>query len=279
MAEIDDILTQLGEAVKKAGGSDRSRVEEAKLKIKILALDKENHKQLKQFLDKKNFKKLEAGLGLTEKQLKELQPAVRDSIAAFDQLGENIRDASSATIGIAKAFYKGEGTISSYTENLSGKFGLFGDTIAGTGRLLDTNIEMFRQLSKTGANFGQSIIQLRTAAANAALPLDDFVQLVGANSQALAALSGSATQGAEFIAGLGNALRTDAVPQLATLGFTVDEINETLLLNLDRQRRFGTLDRNATQFNIDSAIRFGKQLDSLSKLTGIQRDQLRANIE
>ena len=279
MAEIDDILKQLAEEVKKAGGSDRSQVEAAKLKIKSLALDKENHKQLKQFLDKKNFDKLGKQTGLVESQLKELQPVVKESIAAFDQLGENIRDASSATIGIAKAFYKGEGTISSYTENLSGKFGLFGDTIAGTGRLLDTNIEMFRQLSKTGANFGQSIIQLRTAAGNAALPLDDFVQLVGANSQALAALSGSATQGAEFIAGLGNALRTDAVPQLATLGFTVDEINETLLLNLDRQRRFGTLDRNATQFNIDSAIRFGKQLDSLSKLTGIQRDQLRANIE
>ena len=59
----------------------------------------------------------------------------------------------------------------------------------------------------------------------------------------------------------------------------VDEINETLLLDLDRQRRMGILDRGATQFNIDSAIRFGKQLDSLAKLTGVQRDQLRQEIE
>ena len=48
MAEIDDILTQLGKAVKEAGGSDRSQVEAAKQKIKALALDKENHKQLKE---------------------------------------------------------------------------------------------------------------------------------------------------------------------------------------------------------------------------------------
>jgi hypothetical protein len=109
--------------------------------------------------------------------------------------------------------------------------------------------------------------------------LTDFADLVGTNSQALAALSGSTTQGAQFVAGLGNALRTDAVPQLATLGFTVDEINETLLLNLERQRRFNTLDQNATTNNIDSAIRFAKQLDTLSKLTGIQRNQLRAQIE
>ena len=50
MAEIDDILTQLGKAVKEAGGDNRREVEAAKLKIKTLALDKENHKQLKQFL-------------------------------------------------------------------------------------------------------------------------------------------------------------------------------------------------------------------------------------
>ena len=167
----------------------------------------------------------------------------------------------------------------SIADAIAGKFGIVGDAIAGTGKLLDTNIEMFRQLSQTGANFGQSIIQLRTAAAASALPLDDFANLVGQNAQTLAALSGSATQGAKFIANLGNALRTDAIPQLATLGFTVDEINETLLLDLDRQRRMGILDRGATQFNIDSAVRFGKQLDSLAKLTGVQRDQLRQEID
>jgi DNA-binding transcriptional MerR regulator len=120
---------------------------------------------------------------------------------------------------------------------------------------------------------------MRTAAAASALPLDDFANLVGQNADVLAALSGSATQGAEFIAGMGNALRTQAVPQLATLGFTVEEINDTLLLNLERQRRTGMFDAQATQFNIDSAIRFGQQLDRLAKLTGVQREQLQKEIE
>ena len=277
--DIDDILKQLADEVRKAGGSSRAELEAAKLKIKILALDRDNHKQLKQFLDKKHFKKLADATKLSEEQLKELQPVVKGSIAAFDQLGERIRDSADTIIGFGKALYRGEGTISSYTDTFSGKFGLIGDTIAGTGKLLDTNIEMFRQLSQTGANFGQSIIQLRQAAADSALPLDDFASLVASNSEALAALRGSATQGAEFIAGLGNALRTQAVPQLATLGFTVDEINDTLLLNLERQRRTGMFDANATQFNIDSAIRFGKQLDRLAKLTGVQREQLQKEIE
>ena len=279
MAEIDDILRQLAEEVRKAGGTNRSEMEAVKLKIKTLALDKDNHAQLKKFLEAKNLPNLAKQINLTEEQIKELRPTVRESISAFDELGEKIRDASDATIGIARAFYKGEGTVSSFTENLSGKFGVVGDAIAGTGKLLDTNIEMFRQLSQVGANFGRSIVQLRQAAAQSALPLDDFAKLVGENSRALAALAGSTTRGAEFIAGLGNALRLEAVPQLATLGFTVDEINETLLLNLERQRRTGVLDREATQFNIDSAISFGRQLDRLSKLTGLQREELARQIE
>ncbi|MGB2325449.1 MAG: glucokinase, partial [Pseudomonadales bacterium] len=49
------------------------------------------------------------------------------------------------------------------------------------GNRLDVNIETFRQLSQTGANFGQSIVELRTAAASAALHMGAIggVYLVG----------------------------------------------------------------------------------------------------
>ena len=278
----DDILKQLAEEIRKAAGTgdEASRIREAKIKIQNLAYDKDNHKHLKKFTDAKHYEKLAKDLNITKETFRDkLVPTIKDSVAAFDELGEKIRDAASATLSLGKAFYKGEGTVSSYTDAFAGKFSILGDFISGTGKLLDTNIEMFRQLSQTGANFGQSIIALRIAAKESALPLDDFANLVGQNSQALAALSGSTTQGAKFIAGLGNALRTDAIPQLTTLGFTVDEINETLMLDLERQRRMGILDRGATQFNIDSAIRFGKQLDRLAKLTGVQRDELRKEIE
>ena len=281
MADYESIINDIAQAVKdKGGGTDPGRIREAKIKIQNLAYDKDNHKHLKKFIESKHYEKLADKIGLTDKTLvKNLIPTIQSSIAAFDQLGEHIRDAASATKDFAYSVAKGEGTFSSYTDTFAGKFSIVGDTIAGVGKRLDTNIEMFRQLSQTGANFGQSLIQLRTAAAASALPLDDFAALVQNNSRTLAALSGSTTQGAKFVTELGNALRTEAIPKLATLGFTVDEINETLLLDLDRQRRMGILNRGATNFNIDSAIRFGKQLDRLAKLTGIQRDELRKQIE
>ena len=120
---------------------------------------------------------------------------------------------------------------------------------------------------------------MRRAAASAALPLDDFAALVRDNATTLAALYGSTTRGAMGIAGLSEALRTQATPELASLGFTVDEINETLLANLDRQRRTGIFDRLTDKQRIESAGQFAKELDRLAKLTGQQRAELRAQLD
>mgnify|MGYP001007890060 CR=1 FL=1 len=120
---------------------------------------------------------------------------------------------------------------------------------------------------------------MRVAAGQALLPLDDFASLVAQNSQNLAALFGSTTEGAKRIAELSEGMRTASVESLAPLGFTVDEINSTLLLNLERQRRTFNFDANARAQNIQSAFNFAKQLDRLAKLTGVQRDQLQKEIE
>ena len=109
--------------------------------------------------------------------------------------------------------------------------------------------------------------------------MDDFAKLVANNSQNLAALFGSTTQGAKRIAELGRITREVGIDQLAPLGFTVDEINETLLLNLDSQRRTGILNTLTDQQRINSAINFAEELDRLAKLTGQQRDELRKQIE
>ena len=273
----DNDIKQLGEALAKAMAGATNPTARKK-KLEDFAQNRERNLPLQNSIMLK-LNKLSKSLKIEAKLQKETISNLQRLNNRLDDLGEKIRDTAGATVGFAKAVYRGEGTISSYTDAIAGKFGMIGEAIAGTGRFLDVNIETYRQLSQVGANFGQSLIQLRQAAADSALPLDDFTKLVGENSQAMAALRGSTTQGAEFIAGLSNALRTEAVPQLSTLGFTVDEINETLIRNLEMQRRLGVFDANATKFNIDSAIRFGTQLDRLAKLTGQQRSEIQQEIE
>ena len=198
------------------------------------------------------------------KSQEKLSKANADMVDILERVGNSF-------VGIGKAAFQGEGSISAFTDNVKG--------LGTLGNRLDVNIETFRQLSQSGANFGQSIVQLRTAAAEAALPLDDFASLVANNSQNLAALFGTTTQGAQEIARLGRTVREVGIDRLAPLGFTVDEINETLLLNLDSQRRTGVLDRLTDDQRRNSAIDFAEELDRLAKLTGAQRDELRSQIE
>jgi len=215
----------------------------------------------------KDAKKRKELIGIIDKQI-DTQENLNDS---QEKLLETAKKIGESFIGLGKAAYRGSGNISDFTDNILG--------LKTVGRSLDTNIETFRQLSMVGGNFGKSIVDLRLAARDAALPLDDFAKLVGQNAEALAAMFGSTTQGAKRIAELGRITREVGIDRLAPLGFTVDEINETLLLNLDSQRRTGILDSLTRTQQRDSAINFAEELDRLAKLTGQQRDELRKQIE
>jgi len=282
MASIDQIIKDLEDirdsgGVRGTGGGTTASRRAAALQAKeALANSREFNKNTKQRLDLeiKALRIAQNQYKLDEKEYKVIGEQIKTRerlIAQNEKMLEIGKKLGDSFVGIGKAAFEGSGSISAFTDNVKG-LGLLGNR-------LDVNIETFRQLSQSGANFGQSIVQLRTAAASAALPLDDFAALVANNSQNLAALFGSTTQGAQAIARLGAQTRELGIERLAPLGFTVDEINETLLLNLDAQRRTGILGRLTDQQRTQSAINFAEQLDRLAKLTGQQRDELRAAIE
>ena len=282
MASIEQIIKDLEEirdsgGTRTTGGGTAASRRTAALQAKeALANSKEFNKNTKQRLDleikalriaQNQYKLDEKEYTIIGKQIKIREKQIETN-EKFDEITKKV---GQSFVGLGKAAFEGSGSISAFTDNIKG-LGLLGNR-------LDVNVETFRQLSQTGANFGQSIVELRTAAASAALPLDDFAALVANNSQNLAALFGSTTEGAKGVALLGARTRELGIERLAPLGLTVDEINETLLLNLDSQRRTGILGRLTDQQRINSAIAFAEELDRLAKLTGAQRDELRAQIE
>ena len=276
MASLTQIIKDLQE-IADSGGASSGRGKAAteskrlvELAKKINKTDEESLKQKKSLLEqaRNQFK-----LGTKEYTQIEKQVKIQsDLIKGQEQLREITNKVGKSFIGLGKAAFEGSGNISAFTDNL-------GKPLSILGNRLDVNIETFRQLSQVGGNFGKSIVDLRLAAAESTLPLDDFAKLVGQNATNLAALFGSTTQGARGIAELNTAVRKAGKDSLTPLGFTVDEINETLLLNLESQRRTGVFDATARDKNIKSSIAFAEELDRLAKLTGQQRDQLRSQIE
>ncbi len=282
MASIDQIIKDLeelrdtGGARSSGGGTYESRRKAGLLAKEALENSKEYNKNSKQRIDLE-IKALRIAQGqykLDQKEYKIIgeQIKVRERLI---QQNEKMIEMTSKVVdsfaGLGRAAFEGSGSISAFTDHVRG--------LGFVGRRLDTNLETFRQLAQTGANFGQSIVEMRTAAGQAALPLDDFAKLVGENAENLAAMFGSTTQGAKRIAALGEATRRLGVDRLTPLGFTVDEINETLLLNLESQRRTGVFERLTDKQRTESAVNFAEELDRLAKLTGQQRDALRAEME
>ena len=281
MASIEQIIKDLEDLAAKGGVSGGSGGSADRKKAAAFA--KEALKNSKEFnkLDKRRIDLEIKALKIAQGQYKydqdeykvigELIKSKEKLIVSNEKLISVTKKVGESFVGLGKAALRGSGNISDFTDNIVG--------LKTVGRALDTNIETFRQLSQVGGNFGKSIVDLRLAARDAALPLDDFAKLVASNSQNLAALFGSTTQGAKRIAELGRITREVGIEQLAPLGFTVDEINETLLLNLDSQRRTGILNQLTDKQRVNSAINFAEELDRLAKLTGQQRDELRKQIE
>ena len=270
---------QLLRELKDILGKDRTpaeRQKDLKVKAEALVLEKKNIVEVRK--SSKAYKELIKKLGGSKKELQEWDSTIDNSIKAHKSYEKSIRDVGSTLMGFGRAAAAGEGSISAFTDNLKG-FNAITDSIVNLGNRLDTNIETFRGLAETGASFGQSIVGLRRAAATAALPLDDFAALVRDNSVNLAALFGSTTEGAKRVAQLAAGFRRTNIDALAPLGFTIDEINETLLQNLERQRRTFNFEGKADESNMASALAYAQQLDRLAKLTGVQRKELQAQIE
>ena len=270
--QLQDIIDSL----KKIGGSPREQQLKLRVEAERLVKQQKTNKELQRFIA--DLKERAGKDKDARRKVQDLSEAIEDNVEQHKKYKDTLKKVGTSVVGLGRAATRGEGTISSFTDNFKG-LGVIGDSLGFLGNRLDTNIETFRQLSQIGATFGQSIVELRQTAATAALPLDDFAALVRQNSTNLAALFGSTTQGAKGIALLGDAIRTEGIDRLAPLGFTVDEVNETLLLNLERQRRTNIFSRMTDEQRVSSAIRFAEELDRLARLTGAQRDELRAQIE
>ncbi len=273
MADIDNqTFKEFLEELKKITGNR----EALRQKAKEVAAQEKNIDAIQQKI--RELRKSTQGDKEATAAVNAFEQSMRGVVKEHKDFIETSKTLRGTFAGLGRAAFEGEGSISAFTDSFKG-LGVIGDAFGLVGNRLDVNIETFRQLAQVGASFGQSIVELRTSAASAALPLDDFAKLVGENSQSLAALFGSTTQGARQIALLGEAVRRDGIERLAPLGFTVDEINETLLLNLDRQRRTNVFDRLSSQQRIQSAIQFAEELDRLARLTGAQRSELQSQIE
>lgn len=172
---------------------------------------------------------------------------------------------------LGKEFLNGGSQLGDFTRHLP----LVGSAISPLVGYIDNSINSFRQLSAVGANFNNSIEEMRLEAARSGMTLDEFTSLVSSNSESMAMLGGSVAGGVRQFNLINRELKnTGAFQSLTNMGFSVMEINEGLADYAAQQARLGRLEGKTTKELAAGAANYMTELDKLARATGKSRKEI-----
>ena len=220
------------------------------------------------------------------------------------QLNQSLKSLGQASLNLVGALHKGEQGASVYNdsikagadavESFTAKFGILGKILgafitAGAKYVIAVNEQSdklfasYQQLSRIGAagasgmsgvfksmqDFGYNVEQL-----------GDFGNLIKANSESLALMSGTVNQGTQVFAGMAKGIqRSGLQTEFLRMGMTVDQINSGLGGYLRIQTLTGTAQRKTQSELTQGAAEYIKNLDILTKLTGKNAETLQQERE
>jgi hypothetical protein len=155
--------------------------------------------------------------------------------------------------------------------------GVFSMAVTAGSRLVGfftDSLDAFRDTSSVGAGFNNSLVDLRIAAAEAAMPLDQFTDMIRSNSKLMGALGGTVSQGAADFGKMSKEIRTsDFGQKMQGLGFTTGDLNDYLSGYLETQMRSGKINKQIGDEERAGAQAYMLEMDKLTKVTGLSRQQ------
>ena len=162
--------------------------------------------------------------------------------------------------------------VTDFTDALSG-IPIIGPIIGAVGKAMQENIDIFRELSSVGADFGSGMHTMKNMAAQAGLPLGVFAKAITDNSASLAQLGGSTTAGARIFTAVNKSMQGPFQQGLARLGFSMEETAELTAGYLAIQTKLGRAQNmNQTQIN-EGTKEHLLQLDLLARVHGMSRKE------
>lgn len=175
-------------------------------------------------------------------------------------------------------------TLANNSAKASDVFGLFkemGPTVAliATGfqkvaEFQEASMKSYQEMSGAGINFGRSLNDLRTAASNSYMSLDQFSNLMKNNADAFSKLGGGVNNGAESFAKMSKSLiSSDAGTRLLALGMSAEEVNQNMANYITisgyRNKRDAETQAKMTQ----ASAEYMEQLTGLAEITGKSRKE------
>jgi hypothetical protein len=225
-----------------------------------------------------------ATVAAANNNLNNLSSASRTSTTVFNQVGvagqilERTFHSLDKTLGPMLAqFAQGTATASGFfgqLERLPGVFGAIAGVFQRVAKFQEDNLTTYQKISSAGVNFGGSLTELRMAALNTYMTLDEFSNVMKANSENLVNLGGNVNSGAMAFAKFSNSmLKSELGSNLLALGYTAEEANQSMLTYLGAAGISNAKDLQSNSALREGAKQYLEELDRLAQVTGKSRQE------
>jgi len=225
--------------------------------------------------------KIKDAANKSAKGLDELRKSSKNTQNQFEKLqnrskilSEGIKDFGYSLMVTGKKFGDLLQPIASVMAKLNPSMSLFYGGILALVNEVDRQVDVFRELSTVGADFGDGIFGSRMAAIAAGLSLDVFTEQVKANANTFGLLGGSVNRGVKTFTNISRNIQFDFQPTLSRLGFTMKDTTDYITDYLEIQTQLGKAQGMSQEDLTEGSKEYLLQLDLLSRVTGQSRKQL-----
>jgi hypothetical protein len=241
------------------------------------------------------LEQLRKGGTVTAETLNKLGGTTQGVNKALQGYAQKLVGATAAVGGMAKSVAEGEGSFKSLGGVITGLTGIIGKLASaiplvggaaqalaeGVGEAakfvldqLDTMAKNYQTLGDASAGAADGVdglLRQFNQLGNYSLPA--FTKAVRANTVGLAAMRGTAAQGAEELSKIAGALTTgDVANEFLKLGIGLDAVGDATSRYLSDSARFGTLQGATTDELIKKTQNYILEVDKIARLTGKTRE-------
>ena len=158
----------------------------------------------------------------------------------------------------------------------TGKIGAAGEAYDKLKNVINENMGMWKDLSKSGMNFSGDLVGMTIAAKGMRLETSEMTEMLLKNSEGLVGFGGNLTRSAEGFAKASKHFfdqNTDTADGLRRLGLTSKDINEVMMLQGSMTRGQFRDEKERLQVMAESTGKLASEMDLMAKLTGKSREQ------
>lgn len=164
---------------------------------------------------------------------------------------------------------------------LGGTLGILGTGFGAMAGYAQNLLDHFTSLSTVGADLGGSFLDINRSAAASAMTMSEFTAIVKQNSELFSTIGPNIGSVSKNFGLLSKGVRSFNNFQLSAMGYTFGEINDVLLDYMAINKTNSTIGTQLAKTDsslITSSVKYAKELDGLSRLTGKNRKDLSQSV-